>query len=386
VRDPSVLVVEDEENVRYIAAAALRLAGFAARELANGRDALRNLAGAGAACDLVVLDVMLPDVDGFEVCRQLRAAGNQVPIVFLTARDAVEDRLRGLTIGGDDYLAKPFSVEELVARVRVILRRTGRGARPQLLVADAVELDDDAHVVRVEGTEVGLSPTEYRLLRLLMRNQGRVLTRAQILDHVWDYDFDGESTVVETFISSLRKKVDPSGRLIRTVRGVGYRLEGGGVKLRTSLIMAAGFVLVVFTVASTLLPHDLRAADFGHHLSPELAAAILVGRLVVLAAVIAAGWWVLRRGLRPLAEVTRVADAIVADDRSRRVAVSVPGTEAAHLAQALNLMLDQQQATEDRLRRFTPTPPTSCARRYRRSPGSPTSTAKAPSGPSSSTT
>jgi two-component system, OmpR family, response regulator len=227
VRDPSVLVIEDEENVRYVAAAALRLAGFAVSELANGRDALRHLAGAGAACDLVVLDVMLPDVDGFEVCRRLRAAGNQVPIVFLTARDAVEDRLRGLTIGGDDYLAKPFSVEELVARVRVILRRAGWGARPQLLAAGAVELDDDAHVVRFEGTEVGLSPTEYRLLRLLLRNQGRVLTRAQILDHVWDYDFDGESTVVETFISSLRKKVDPSGRLIKTVRGVGYRLEGG---------------------------------------------------------------------------------------------------------------------------------------------------------------
>jgi two-component system OmpR family response regulator len=227
VREPSVLVVEDEENVRYIAAAALRLAGFAVSELATGREALRSLAGAGAAWDLVVLDVMLPDVDGFEVCRRLRAAGNEVPVVFLTARDAVEDRLRGLTIGGDDYLPKPFSVEELVARVRVILRRTGHGARTRVLVAGAVELDDDAHVVRLEGDEVGLSPTEYRLLRFLLRNQGRVLTRAQILDHVWDYDFDGESSVVETFISSLRKKVDPGGRLISTVRGVGYRLDGG---------------------------------------------------------------------------------------------------------------------------------------------------------------
>jgi two-component system, OmpR family, response regulator len=227
VRDPSVLVVEDEENVRYIAAAALRVAGFAVSEVATGREALDHLAGAGAACDLVVLDVMLPDVDGFEVCRRLRAAGNQVPIVFLTARDAVEDRLRGLTIGGDDYLTKPFSVEELVARVRVILRRTGRGARSQVLAAGEVELDDEAHIVRRAGNEVGLSPTEYRLLRLLLRNQGRVLTRAQILDHVWDYDFNGESTVVETFISSLRKKIDPGGRLILTVRGVGYRLEGG---------------------------------------------------------------------------------------------------------------------------------------------------------------
>jgi two-component system, OmpR family, response regulator len=227
MRDPSVLVVEDEQNVRYIAAAALRLAGFAVSELATGQEALAHLAAADAACDLVVLDVMLPDVDGFEVCRRLRAAGNQVPIVFLTARDAVEDRLRGLTIGGDDYLAKPFSVEELVARVRVILRRTGRGARPQPLVAGDVELDDDAHIVRLVGNQVALSPTEYRLLRLLLRNQGRVLTRAQILDHVWDYDFNGESTVVETFISSLRKKLDPSGRLITTIRGVGYRLDGG---------------------------------------------------------------------------------------------------------------------------------------------------------------
>jgi two-component system OmpR family response regulator len=227
VHDPSVLVVEDEQNVRYIAAAALRLAGFAVSELATGQEALAHLASADAACDLVVLDVMLPDVDGFEVCRRLRAAGNQVPIVFLTARDAVEDRLRGLTIGGDDYLAKPFSVEELVARVRVILRRTGRGPRPQPLVAGDVQLDDEAHIVRRAGNQVALSPTEYRLLRLLLRNQGRVLTRAQILDHVWDYDFNGESTVVETFISSLRKKLDPSGRLITTVRGVGYRLDGG---------------------------------------------------------------------------------------------------------------------------------------------------------------
>lgn len=222
-----MLVVEDEQNVRYIAAAALRLAGFAVSELATGQEALAHLASADAACDLVVLDVMLPDVDGFEVCRRLRAAGNQVPIVFLTARDAVEDRLRGLTIGGDDYLAKPFSVEELVARVRVILRRTGRGPRPQPLVAGDVQLDDEAHIVRRAGNQVALSPTEYRLLRLLLRNQGRVLTRAQILDHVWDYDFNGESTVVETFISSLRKKLDPSGRLITTVRGVGYRLDGG---------------------------------------------------------------------------------------------------------------------------------------------------------------
>jgi len=224
--DARVLVVEDEENVRYVTAAALRLAGYVVTELNNGRDALRILTEHGAAFDLVVLDVMLPDVDGFEICRRLRADGIEVPIVFLTARDATGDRLRGLTIGGDDYLTKPFSVEELVARVKVILRRAGKNGRAQILAAGKLELDDDAHVARLAGDDVALSPTEYKLLRFLMRNKGRALTRAQILDHVWDYDFDGESTVLETFVSSLRKKVDPDGALIRTVRGVGYRLGG----------------------------------------------------------------------------------------------------------------------------------------------------------------
>ena len=224
--DARVLVVEDEENVRYVTAAALRLAGYVVTELNNGRDALRILTEHGAVCDLIVLDVMLPDVDGFEICRRLRADGIEVPIVFLTARDATGDRLRGLTIGGDDYLTKPFSVEELVARVKVILRRAGKNGRAQILAAGKLELDDDAHVARLAGDDVALSPTEYKLLRFLMRNKGRALTRAQILDHVWDYDFDGESTVLETFVSSLRKKVDPDGALIRTVRGVGYRLGG----------------------------------------------------------------------------------------------------------------------------------------------------------------
>jgi two-component system OmpR family response regulator len=173
--------------------------------------------------------VMLPDLDGFEVCRRMRADGIDVPVVFLTARDATADRLRGLTIGGDDYLTKPFSIEELVARVQVILRRVGKARRTKVLTAGDVELDDDAHVVRKAGVEVALSPTEYKLLRFLMRNPGRALSRSQILDHVWDYDFDGESTVVETFVSSLRRKVDRSGRngtkLIHTVRGLGYRLE-----------------------------------------------------------------------------------------------------------------------------------------------------------------
>jgi two-component system OmpR family response regulator len=220
-----VLVVEDEENVRYVTAAALRLAGYAVDELANGRDALRALTDAQPPYDLVVLDVMLPDLDGFEICRRLRADRTPVPVVFLTARDATEDLVRGLTIGGDDYLTKPFSVEELVARVKVVLRRAGKGADALVLAAGDVELDEDAHVVRVAGDDVIVSPTEFKLLRFMLRNKGKALTRAQIIDHVWDYDFEGESTVVETFVSSLRKKVDRDGQLIQTVRGIGYRLR-----------------------------------------------------------------------------------------------------------------------------------------------------------------
>jgi two-component system, OmpR family, response regulator len=226
---PRVLVVEDEENVRFVIVAALRQGDFEVQEAAAGRDALRIVADPVAPPDLVVLDVMLPDLDGFEVCRRMRADGIDIPVVFLTARDATADRLRGLTIGGDDYLTKPFSIEELVARVQVILRRVGKGRRTRVLTAGDVELDDDAHVVRKAGVEVALSPTEYKLLRFLLRNTGRALSRAQILDHVWNYDFNGESTVVETFVSSLRRKIDrgsPNGtKLIHTVRGVGYRLE-----------------------------------------------------------------------------------------------------------------------------------------------------------------
>jgi two-component system, OmpR family, response regulator len=225
-RAARVLVVEDEENVRFVTAAALRLGDFDVCEVATGRDALRVVGEPASAPDLVVLDVMLPDLNGFEVCRRMRSDGIDVPVLFLTARDATADRVEGLTIGGDDYLTKPFSVEEVVARVQVILRRVGKDRRAQVLSAGDVELDDDAHVVRKSGTNVELSPTEYKLLRFLMRNPGRALSRTQILDHVWDYHFDGESTVVETFISSLRRKVDGEGpKLIHTVRGVGYRLQ-----------------------------------------------------------------------------------------------------------------------------------------------------------------
>jgi two-component system OmpR family response regulator len=218
--------VEDEDNIRYVVVAALRLGGFEVEEASAGRDALQVVRHGPISPDLVVLDVMLPDLDGFEVCRRMRSDGLDIPVIFLTARDATEERLRGLTIGGDDYLTKPFSVEELVARVQVVLRRVGKGRRARILSAGDVELDDEAHLVRRAGVLVALSPTEYKLLRYLMRNAGRALSRAQILDHVWDYDFGGESSVVETFISSLRKKVEGDGaRLIQTVRGVGYRLS-----------------------------------------------------------------------------------------------------------------------------------------------------------------
>ena len=175
--------------------------------------------------DLVVLDVMLPDLDGFEVCRRLQEAGETVPVIFLSARDATEDRLRGLTIGADDYLTKPFSIEELIARIRIVLRRVGHHHRPdELAVADLV-LNEDTHVVTRGQVTVDLSPTEFNLLQYLLENHGRVMSRNQILDNVWDYDFDGESTVVETFISSLRRKLNAHGPpLIHTVRGVGYRI------------------------------------------------------------------------------------------------------------------------------------------------------------------
>jgi two-component system OmpR family response regulator len=222
--DITVLVVEDEINIAFVVASALRLAGFSVVEAVTGRDALH--LAAQHTVDLVVLDVMLPDLDGFEVCQRLRSAGFEFPIVFLTARDATQDRVRGLTIGGDDYLTKPFSVEELVARVRAILRRAGKSTGGSVYQCGDINMDDAAHQVTRAGEVVELSPTEYKLLRFLLRNSGRVMTKSQILDHVWDYDFVGESTVVETFVSTLRKKVDQhEPRLIQTVRGIGYRMS-----------------------------------------------------------------------------------------------------------------------------------------------------------------
>jgi len=221
-----VLVVDDEPSITDLVATVLRYEGFEVDVAASGWDALRK-AGAFEP-DLVVLDIMLPDHDGFEIHRGLRDRGLDVPVIFLTARDATEDKVRGLTLGGDDYVTKPFSLEELVARIRAVLRRTG-GQRQEeasrLRFAD-LEMDEDSHEVRRGSTVIELRPTEYNLLRYLLLNPKRVLSKQQILDHVWHYDFGGESNVVETYISYLRKKLDAvEPHLIHTVRGVGYVLR-----------------------------------------------------------------------------------------------------------------------------------------------------------------
>ena len=224
--DPArVLVVDDEVYIADLVGTALRYEGFEVRKAAAGREALA--AAAEFRPRLIVLDVLLPDLDGFAVAERLRAAGERVPILFLTARDATEDKVRGLTVGGDDYVTKPFSVEEIVARVRAILRRTDGPAEERRLLRFAdLELDEDSREVRRSGTVVELTATEYRLLRYLLVNARRVLTRAQILDHVWEYDFGGDAGNLETYISYLRKKLDALGPpLIHTVRGVGYVLR-----------------------------------------------------------------------------------------------------------------------------------------------------------------
>ena len=223
VRSRRALVVDDEENVAYVVATALRLDGWETSIVATGSEAIRQ--AVELQPQVIVLDVMLPDLDGFEVCRRLRNDGVRTPIIFLTARDTTLDRVRGLTIGGDDYLTKPFSVEELVARCHLRLERTGADAPRVLAYADLV-IDEDAYRARRAGEPIALSPTEYKLLRYLVLNAERVLSRAQILDHVWEYDFAGNASNVETYISFLRRKLQPTGSsLIQTVRGVGYVLR-----------------------------------------------------------------------------------------------------------------------------------------------------------------
>jgi two-component system OmpR family response regulator len=219
-----VLVVDDELNIAELVSMALRYEGFAVETAASGSDALDRFEGFRP--HVLVLDVMLPDLDGFEVARKLAGRRADVPILFLTARDTTEDKVRGLTLGGDDYVTKPFSVEELIARIRTILRRTGAAANGSRVSFEDLELDHDTREVFRDGELIELTDTEFRLLRYMMLNPRRVLTRAQILDHVWEYDFGGDGRVLETYISYLRKKVDTKGpRLIHTVRGVGYALR-----------------------------------------------------------------------------------------------------------------------------------------------------------------
>ena len=226
-----LLVVDDEPNIRDLLASSLRFAGFEVSTAADGNGALR---GAEAEPDLIVLDVMLPDMDGFTVARRLRERDVTTPILFLTARDDMADKIQGLTVGGDDYVTKPFGLEEVVARIRAILRRT-HGAEEDdgvVRVADLV-LDEDAHEVHRAGVDVELSPTEFKLLRYLMLHAGRVVSKAQILDHVWEYDWNGDAAIVESYISYLRRKIDQvegqDGQivtpLIQTRRGVGYMLR-----------------------------------------------------------------------------------------------------------------------------------------------------------------
>ena len=222
-----LLVVDDEPNIRDLLAASLRFAGFEVFAASTGNEAIRE--AAEQQPDLVVLDVMLPDMDGFTVTRRLRDRGEKYPILFLTAKDETQDKVAGLTVGGDDYVTKPFSLEEVVARIRAMLRRTHGGSETtvdsSLVVAD-LRLDEDSHEVHRGDVDIELSPTEFKLLRYLMLNAGRVVSKTQILDHVWDYDWSGEVGIVESYISYLRRKIDVIGDpMIHTKRGIGYVLR-----------------------------------------------------------------------------------------------------------------------------------------------------------------
>jgi two-component system OmpR family response regulator len=222
-----LLVVDDEPNIVELLSASLRFAGFDVATARDGNEALR--VAETFRPDMLLLDVMMPGIDGFEVVRRLRRHGRQMPVLFLTARDATEDKITGLTLGGDDYVTKPFSLEELIARVRAVLRRLGADkpgySSSRLAYAD-IELDDDSHEVWKKGEAVALSPTEFKLLRYFLQNPTRVLSKTQILDHVWHYDFGGDANVVESYVSYLRRKVDTTEpRLLHTIRSVGYVLR-----------------------------------------------------------------------------------------------------------------------------------------------------------------
>jgi two-component system OmpR family response regulator len=222
-----LLVVDDEPNILELLSASLRFAGFDVATASNGTDALA--VASTFRPDMLLLDVMMPGMDGFDVVRRLRGEDSRTPVLFLTARDSTEDKITGLTLGGDDYVTKPFSLEEVIARVRTVLRRTGRevpaATRSTWSFAD-IELNDDTHEVHKNGEPVTLSPTEFKLLRYFLQNPQRVLSKTQILDHVWQYDFGGDANVVESYMSYLRRKVDTTEpRLLHTIRSVGYVLR-----------------------------------------------------------------------------------------------------------------------------------------------------------------
>lgn len=225
-----VLVVDDEASLTDLLQMALRYEGWEVKAASDGMTALS--IAREFKPDAVVLDIMLPDIDGLEILRRLRADGNEVPVLFLTAKDSLDDRITGLTAGGDDYVTKPFSLEEVVARLRGLIRRstlTMSATESPVLVVGDLELDEDSHEVSRAGRSIELTATEFELLRYLMRNPRRVVSKAQILDRVWDYDFGGKSSVVEIYVSYLRKKIDAEGSpMLHTVRGAGYMLKPAG--------------------------------------------------------------------------------------------------------------------------------------------------------------
>ena len=233
-RDQTVLVVDDEEPIRELVATALRFTGFKVETAETGREAL--VQARTGQFDIVVLDVNLPDLDGFEVCRKLRSDGDLVSVIFLTARDDASDLRTGFTGGGDDYITKPFSLEELMLRIEAVLRRTtSTGETTSRLTCGDLTLDEDACRIFRGDHEIFLTPTEFRLLRYLMLNRDRVLSKSQIIDHVWDYQFSGDPAAVETYISYLRRKIDDrEGQLIRTVRGFGYALRPPAAEVASS--------------------------------------------------------------------------------------------------------------------------------------------------------
>jgi two-component system OmpR family response regulator len=224
--DIKVLVVDDEPNIRDLLSASLKFAGYEVQTAINGKQAVET--AVTWQPDIIVLDVMLPDMNGFSITKKLRSMDVNTPVLFLTARDETQDKITGLTVGGDDYVTKPFSLDEILARLQAILRRSSaQELQASVIKVGELEINEDAHEVIVNGTVVDLSPTEYQLLRYLAVNANRVLTKAQILDHVWEYDFNGEMGIVESYVSYLRKKLDPvsSKPLITTKRGVGYMIK-----------------------------------------------------------------------------------------------------------------------------------------------------------------